>query len=672
MCLRGGLAVGVSILLALTVAQPTAHAAETTSRPPSGTFDLEGRGYGHGRGMSQWGAYGAAAAGLSYGEILDFYYPGTRRATLPASQIRVQITADSDGITSVEPEAGLAVTSGSGTTVLPSGAAYDRWRIIRTNSGGSGPLQLQRMDGGTWHVYALPTPFGTEATFTTSSGFVRLILPSGHRQQLRNAVTAVSLPSGGVQSVAAMSMEEYLRAVVPAEMPAGWSIEALQAQSVAARSYAARLREGSGSKLWHTCDTTACQVFKGTALYSANGSLISSYEHPRSDQAIASTARVILRYTDSGGSDRIVLTEFSASNGGWTAAGSSAHPYQVAKADPYDGRIPNNAHTWTAQAKATTLEMAFPALGTLRSITIDRRDGRGELDGRVLAATLKGTSGSVNVTGEQLRGVLGLKSSWFSILADGRGFSRDWSGDSVGDVLARDSSGYLRMYPGDGSGRFSAPRQIGHGWSRLDLITQVQDWSGDGRNDILARDPATDALLMYTGDGNGGFSGAQVVGSRWGLIEMILGVGDWDGDGATDLLAVRRNGELWSYPGNGMAGFGAARLIATGFGASELLTAVGDFSGDGMPDFVSRNASNDLVLHRGDGTGALVSSVVIGHRWSSIDALLGSGDWDGDGAQDILARTTSGLMVLYRGDGSGGFAGATQVGHGWGAFTLVG
>jgi SpoIID/LytB domain protein len=671
--MRRSLAILLGLVLALTLAPPAAQAAESTRRPPSGVFDLEGHGYGHGRGLSQWGAYGAAEAGLTYGEILSFYYPGTRRTTTPASMIRVQVSVDSDKDTWVDPAPGLALSSGSSTTVLPTGDAYDSWRIVRTNRGGTGSLQLQRRDSTKWYVHELPTAFATDATFTSSDGFVRLVLPNGNRQQMRGAVTAVSLPGGGVASVGVMSMEDYLRGVVPAEMPAGWTIEALQAQSVAARSYAARLREGSGTKLWHTCDTTACQVFKGTAQYRADGSLVASYEHPRTDRAIAATAGVVLRYTDSLGADRTVLTEFSASNGGWTAAGSSAHPYQVAKADPYDGRIVNSSHTWSTSVTAATFERAFPAVGSLSSITIDRRSGQGDLGGRVLQATLTGTGGSIQVTGDQIRFGLRLKSNWFAVsAADGGGYSRDWSGDGVGDVLARDAGARLLMYPGNGSGGFSAARQVGRGWSGMDLVTQVQDWSGDGRNDLVARQRSTGALWLYTGDGRGGFTGARAIGSRWGQVEKLLGVGDWDGDGSADLLVVLRNGEMWSYPGNGAGGFGTPRRVATGFDGSSLFTPVGDFSGDGLPDFVSRNASNDLVLHRGDGAGGLSPSVVIGRRWGGIDTLLGVGDWNRDGAPDILARTASAQMVLYRGNGFGGFVGSGQVGRGWGGLTVVG
>ena len=85
-----------------------AQAAEVVPRPGSGVFQVEGRGYGHGRGMSQWGAYGAADAGLDWTQILDFYYPGTARAAQANSAIRVQISVDSGSDVRVDPAAGLA------------------------------------------------------------------------------------------------------------------------------------------------------------------------------------------------------------------------------------------------------------------------------------------------------------------------------------------------------------------------------------------------------------------------------------------------------------------------------------------------------------------------------------------------------------------------------------
>ena len=58
-----------------------ASVVETYTRPAGTSFSLSGRGYGHGRGMSQYGAYGAALSGLTRDEILAFYYPNTTRST---------------------------------------------------------------------------------------------------------------------------------------------------------------------------------------------------------------------------------------------------------------------------------------------------------------------------------------------------------------------------------------------------------------------------------------------------------------------------------------------------------------------------------------------------------------------------------------------------------------
>src|SRR5438552_672816 len=55
----------------------------------STTFVIRGHGYGHGVGMGQWGAYGAAKAGLTYDRILAFYYPGTKLAQSPVKSVRV-------------------------------------------------------------------------------------------------------------------------------------------------------------------------------------------------------------------------------------------------------------------------------------------------------------------------------------------------------------------------------------------------------------------------------------------------------------------------------------------------------------------------------------------------------------------------------------------------------
>ena len=123
-------------------------------------------------------------------------------------------------------------------------------------------------------------------------------------------------PSSGSRSrdtVNVLRLDDYLKGVVPREMPASWSPAAVQAQAIAARTYAAYERAHPLTDTYQICDTTSCQVYGG---YSS--------EHPDSNAAIEATAGKIQTY----GGDP-AFTQFSSSSGGWTSAGSV--PYLVAK-----------------------------------------------------------------------------------------------------------------------------------------------------------------------------------------------------------------------------------------------------------------------------------------------------------------------------------------------------
>ena len=95
-----------SLLLTGALAAPSAE-ADSAVKPSDGKFVIKGAGFGHGHGMSQYGAYGAAKKGLSWKEILAFYYPGTTLKTLSSStKIKVWITADNDNNLRVLPADG--------------------------------------------------------------------------------------------------------------------------------------------------------------------------------------------------------------------------------------------------------------------------------------------------------------------------------------------------------------------------------------------------------------------------------------------------------------------------------------------------------------------------------------------------------------------------------------
>jgi len=247
----------------------------------------------------------------------------------------------------------------------------------------------------------------------------------------------------------------------------------------------------------------------------------------------------------------------------------------------------------------------------------------------------------------------------------------DWSGDGAADVLAVHPDGGLLLYRGTGAGAFQGGNQrIGSGWGQFDALL-TGDWSGDGKPDILARTASDGRLLMYRGNGAGGFATGQgeQIGSGWGPFTALLLPRDWDGDGKPDILARDGDGRLLMYRGNGAGGFitGRAEQIGSGWGPFTALLAPGDWSGDGHPDILARTAEGALLLYRGDGQGGFPGRAQIGSGWQSFTALMSGGDFSGDGKPDILARAQDGRLLMYRGDGDGGFVtgSAEQVGSGW-------
>lgn len=205
-------------------------------------------------------------------------------------------------------------------------------------------------------------------------------------------------------------------------MPSSFHTEALRSQAVAARTYAAR--GVNGTSYYDTCDTTACQVYKGRGVRTSSGG-ITSFEATTTDAAVTATNGQVLTYSFSTGR-ALATTMFSSSNGGWSAVGSSAHPYLNGHADPYDDVAGNRRHTWTGQLPVATLQSTF-GIHRVERLQVLSRDGAGQWGGRINAVRVEGfTSGGsytrVDTTGEALRFARpwptyadGLSSHYFSL-----------------------------------------------------------------------------------------------------------------------------------------------------------------------------------------------------------------------------------------------------------------
>lgn len=210
---------------------------------------------------------------------------------------------------------------------------------------------------------------------------------------------------GGLTAVNIVPVDDYLRSVVPEEMPVDWPAEAIKAQSVAARSFALASRGRHASEGYDLCTTTHCQLYTGTAA-----------EKSASNAAIKATRGEVLTYggkpiealfhTDSGG-----MTENSEDV--W---GSHVSYLRAAK------DTPAKTMPWTKTISRADLERKLAAkghdIGKVRSLALSPLAiGRSAKDrtasGRVKTMTVKGTKGTATLSGTTWRSLLGLKSTLF-------------------------------------------------------------------------------------------------------------------------------------------------------------------------------------------------------------------------------------------------------------------
>ena len=430
---------------------------------PGPTVELVGHGYGHGRGMGQFGSLGYALKGWTYERILDHYYGGTRMGTVPDDDITVHLTKF-DGIdVIVSQEKGHLRTSaraGEFSALLARKVGTNLYDVYSGTDCSGGPGGWQKL---TPSPVIGPVVFSPAAPRTEDrSEMLQICELGGTRRWLRGEVVALegrdSANTITSRAVNKVSLEGYIKGVVPRESPSSWGtsgagagMHALRAQSVAARSYAWAERRSEWAK---TCDTTSCQVYGGKA--TQTGTTFNELEAATTNQAVDDT-RGQIRILISDGS--VARTEFSSSTGGYTAGG--VFPAVPDEGDAVDS---NPSANWTARIPVSVLETANPQIGSLLSVDVTKRNGLGSMGGRVVEVVLRGTKGKATLSGADLRGLWsyssgsrpdGLRSDWFRVVNNpSGGLSGYWVVGADGGIF---SFGEARFFGSTGALRLNSP-----------------------------------------------------------------------------------------------------------------------------------------------------------------------------------------------------------------------
>jgi stage II sporulation protein D len=368
---------------------------------------MTGGGWGHGHGMSQYGARAQAEAGRTWQQILHSYYTGVSITDRGNESLRVLV----DSGTSVAvggPETYTAKWAG-GATIASNSATYPYMRVRATSEGVA--VDRAANVGGPWSQFTT----GTRSVYFYPSGSIMPVLEGSRIRYYRGYIAAYRRGSTTMYAINHLTMDRYLYGVVPREMPAGWHSVGLRAQAVAARSYSAwKKNNASSTSSYDICATTQCQVYGGYGYRESPSGPIILKENSRTNDAVNATSGMTMV---SGGEP--IFAEFHSSSGGHTSQGS--RPYLAPVADPWD-EVYSPHYRWTGVVPVSQIEAHWPAIGRLVSISNIVRDGDGPWGGRFVSLRLNGTAGYADLTGGSLPSAFswpthssGLRSRLFSI-----------------------------------------------------------------------------------------------------------------------------------------------------------------------------------------------------------------------------------------------------------------
>jgi len=364
---RTALRIILAAAVALLALAPTARG--------SVSWLIKGHGFGHGVGVSQYGAYGYALHGKGYRFILAHYYQGTTIGEVGRARIvrvLLEISSGDVGFSGATSACGKALDPARSYEAHRNGS-----RVMLRSSGGKRLADCGRKLRAAGHGRISISGIGT----------------------YRGALEVVPTDSdvGSLNVVNALALEQYVKGVIPNESPPAWPQAELRAQAVESRSFA--LSAGVGGNGFDLYNDTRSQVYGGLTSETAS-----------TNEAASATKGQVVMY---GG--KIAETYFSACSGGHTESVQNvffgpAVPYLVGVPDPYDSYCP--LHNWTLRFSGPEISARLSSYldGALKKVVVTKRG----VSPRIVWAKLYGTGGVTKIRGDQLESSLGTYSDWMS------------------------------------------------------------------------------------------------------------------------------------------------------------------------------------------------------------------------------------------------------------------
>ena len=642
------LALGLAMLAVLLPA--TAAVAVT------GGATVEGSGYGHGVGMSQYGARSLAEKGWSSTRILRHYYDGVSVGPADVGIIRLGLTANQDFwrfINRADSAREVHVwLDGSRDGRVPKAQPGQTIRVAHV----SGTRCDVTLESRTWRASCddlqIRWPIRDEAPET----FVRMPRSEAHDLTLaRGRVEFVQRNDDTVHTRLRIHMEDYLYGL--AEVPSSWPAASLETQAVAGRTFAlnrATNNPRGASCSCHLLTTVSDQHYTGWAKEDAAPRWVAAVDN--TNNASRTRGRV-LTYND-----RLISAFYSSSSPGRTEFSqdiwSAAVPYLVSKDDSYahDADANNPMSSWTREFDYFDFSrrLGFDAVHEIR--LLDRMGSGSPKTYRVT-----GSKDGSDLTRDlhsyrDMRWMLELPSHGISSIQVVRPQNFEWlagdfTGDGNGDIAGfNQATGEWMVGVSDGAGSydFSTWNQFStrKGWQRH----LVADVNGDGTDEILSYHPGTGNWIIQRSDGSS-FSN-----SRWTRFRTRSGwetheVGDVTGDGRDEVISFHGSTGNWVVTRPTGSSRWATYRTTTGWE-----THIADVTGNGRDDVVNYHPSTgNWVVSRSTGNSFSTS------RWAQYRTRRGwdhnVGDVTGNGRADLVSfHPSTGNVMVGESNGSSSFA----------------